>query len=494
MADNGGVDSVGRKGFVEQYGLLSKEQLDAGGEASDRIEAEGIKTVRIAWADQHGIPRGKFVSAHDFATGLRNGFDFSGATLVMDTTNHLFTPIFTEGGGFGIPEFTGFPDVQLVPDPTTFRVLPWAPQTGWVLCDMYFGNGKPVPFDTRALMRRQVQAIGEAGYDYVAGLEVEFYILRRESEVNRIGTDATGWPPPLFDVSVVEQGYQYLSETRLSGVNEILTILRDAYEALGLPIRTMEDEWGPGQMEFTFDPLPGVGSADAMVLLRSATKQICQMHGYHATFMCRPALPNFFSSGWHLHESLRGTKDGAPAFMNDGDDGEPLSQTGKQFLAGLLEHALPMAIFATPTITGYKRFRPYSFAPDRVNWAVENRGAMIRVQGGPGDPGTHLENRMGEPAANPYLYMATNIAAGLDGISRELSPPPPEGVDPYAAASTKLPASLWAAIDELDRDTFFRGVFGDVFIDYMLMMKRSEVDRFLGEITDWEMREYFEFF
>jgi glutamine synthetase len=494
MAGREGVESVGRKGFVQEHGLLTAEQLDAGKESSNRIEAEGIKTVRIAWADQHGIPRGKFVSAHDFAVGLRNGFDFSGATLVMDTTNHLFTPLFTEGGGFGIPEFTGFPDVQLVPDPTTFAVLPWAPQTGWVLCDMYFGNGKPVPFSTRAVMRQQVEAAADAGYEYLAGLEVEFYIVRRETEVNRIDPNATGWPPPLFPVSVAEQGYQYLSETRLAGVNDILSILRDAYEAIGLPIRTMEDEWGPGQLEFTFDPMPGLGSADAMVLFRTATKQVCQMNGYHATFMCRPALPNFFSSGWHLHQSLLGLDDGSPAFMNDGNGGEPLSEVGRQFLAGILEHAIPMAVFTTPTINGYKRFRPYSFAPDRVNWAVENRGAMVRVQGGPGDPGTHLENRMGEPAANPYLYMAANIAAGLDGIAGKKTPPPAEDVNPYAAESTKLPTSLWDAVAALEKDTFFRQVFGDTLIDYMIMMKRSEIDRFLGETTDWEQREYFEFF
>lgn len=494
MGEENGVDSVGRRGFVEQHGLLSKEQLDLRKDVAGRIEADGIKTVRIAWADQHGIPRGKFVSAHDFVTGLANGFDFSGATLVMDTTNHLFAPIFTEGGGFGIPEFTGFPDVQLVPDPTTFRVLAWAPQTAWCLCDMYFSNGKPVPFSTRAIMQRQVAAAAELGYRYVAGLEVEFYIVRREGDPTRIGVGETGWPPPPFEVSVAEQGYQYLSETRLAGVNDILTILRDAYEVLGLPLRTMEDEWGPGQMEFTFDPMPGLGSADAMVLFRSATKQICSMHGYHATFMSRPALPNFFSSGWHLHQSLRSTKDGGSVFMNQGDDGEPLSETGRQFLAGLLEHAMAMTVFTTPTINGYKRYRPYSFAPDRINWAVENRGAMVRVQGGPGDPGTHLENRMGEPAANPYLYMGANIAAGLDGIANGRTPPPPESVDPYAAESPKLPATLWAAIDALDKDTFFRREFGDTFIDYMLMMKRSEVERFLGEITDWEQREYFEFF
>jgi glutamine synthetase len=207
--------------------------------------------------------------------------------------------------------------------------------------------------------------------------------------------------------------------------------------------------------------------------------------------MCRPALPHFFSSGWHLHESLQ-ADDGSNAFT--GTNGDLLSEVGNQFLAGLLEHAVPMTVFTTPTITGYKRFKPYSFAPDNVTWGVENRGAMIRVQGEPDDPGTHLENRLGEPAANPYLYMSANIAAGLDGMTRGLKPPPPAGADPYAAEAQTLPRSLWEAMAALEADSFFKEAFGEGFVKYILMMKQSEVDRFLGEVTDWEMNEYFEFF
>jgi glutamine synthetase len=119
---------------------------------------------------------------------------------------------------------------------------------------------------------------------------------------------------------------------------------------------------------------------------------------------------------------------------------------------------------------------------------------MVRVQGGPGDPGTHLENRLGEPSANPYLYMGANIAAGLDGIEGGKTPPPAVDADPYAAQATMLPTQLWDAVEALAQDTFFRSAFGDVLIDYVLMMKRSEVARFLSEVTDWEQREYFEFF
>jgi glutamine synthetase len=229
---------------------------------------------------------------------------------------------------------------------------------------------------------------------------------------------------------------------------------------------------------------------------------MCQRRGLLATFMCRPALPNFFSSGWHLHESLISRADGRNAFASQD---ETLSPVGRQFVAGLLEHALPMTLFASPTVNGYKRYRPYSFAPDRVCWAVENRGALVRVQGAPGDEGSHVENRIGEPAANPYLYMAANIAAGLDGIRRQLEPPAPVEADPYAAEATMLPTSLREAVGALVEDSFYRKAFGDPVVDYLIQMKRAELVRYESaiaenpppdgqDISDWEMREYFEFY
>jgi glutamine synthetase len=255
-------------------------------------------------------------------------------------------------------------------------------------------------------------------------------------------------------------------------------------------------------MEFSFSPIGGLAAADAVVLFRSAVKQVCQRRGLLASFMCRPGLPNFFSSGWHLHQSLISRQDGSNAFAS-GD--APLSALGLQYVAGLIEHALPMMPFSTPTVNGYKRYRPYSFAPDRVCWAVENRGALVRVQGAPGDISSHVEMRIGEPAANPYLYMAANIAAGLDGIRRGLEPPPPVEADPYVADVPMLPTSLADAVNALDADKFYRQAFGDTLVDYLLQMKRAEVKRYDAavaenpppdgqDVSDWEMREYFEFY
>jgi glutamine synthetase len=483
--------STGKVGFVERHELWGDEQKDAARRIEAEVREKGLRQVRFSWADQHGIARGKTLTAEGFFAALRNGKDFQSAVLIMDTTNNIIVPLFTPGGGFGIPEMTGYPDVILVPDPTTFRVLPWAERTGWVLCDMYFSNGKPVPFSTREIFRRQLEDLRETGYDYTAGLEVEFYITKLEDPM--LTPENSGWPPAPPSVSTIAHGFQYLTESRNAEIEPILQLLTDNLEAVGLPLRTIEDEWGPGQTEFTFAPMTGLDAADSMILFRTATKQICRKNGYHATFMSRPALANFFSSGWHLHESLYPVGGGDNAFMvAEGEEG-PLSELGRYFAGGVLEHAAGASIFTTPTINGYKRFQPNSFAPSRISWAYENRGAFLRLIGGPGDPATHLENRAGEPTANPYLYMASQIISGMDGIERKVEPPP-LSEEPYSEDIPALPGSLWEAVDALKADALFRNRLGDAFVDYMLMVKDSEIRRFLSYVTDWEHREYFEVF
>jgi glutamine synthetase len=494
------VDGVGQPGFVARYGLYTPEQAAAAEALAHEIHAHGLRTVRLIVVDQHGMPRGKALAPDVAIAAMSNGLDFSGAIYSLDSGNQVFVPAFAAGGGFGIDEFTGFPDIVLVPDPSTFRILPWADSTGWILCDTYFSNGQPMPLDGRGLMRRMLSQLADAGYDYLAGIEVEYYIVKVDSD--HLTPENAGFTPPPPAVSVWERGYQYLSEVRLDSVASTLEAIRDGLSAVGIPPRSMEDEWGPGQMEFSFSPIGGLAAADAVVLFRSAVKQICQRRGLLASFMCRPGLPNFFSSGWHLHESLISRQDGTNAFASTDDW---LSQTGRQFVAGLIEHSMPMTVFATPTVNGYKRYRPYSFAPDRVCWALENRGALVRVQGAPGDANSHVEMRMGEPAANPYLYMAANIAAGLDGMRRQLDPPPPVEADPYVSENPMLPTSLAQAIGALEKDSFYREAFGDTLVDYLLQMKKSENGRYEAaisesplmdpqDVSEWEMREYFEFY
>jgi len=256
----------------------------------------------------------------------------------------VFPPAFAQGGGFGIDEFTGFPDISIVPDPTTFRILPWADRTGWMLCDVYFSNGQPMPLDGRGLLRRMLADLGEAGYDYLAGLEVEFSVVVRSPE--ELAPENAGFTPPAPPVSVFERGYQFLSEVRLDSMGPTLEAVRDALCDVGLPPRAIEDEWGPGQLEFSFAPMSGLAAADAAVLFRSAVKQVCQRRGLLATFMCRPALPNFFSSGWHLHQSLMSRVDGSNAFASVSS---ALSDAGRHYVAGLLAHGRSVGTSANDT-------------------------------------------------------------------------------------------------------------------------------------------------
>jgi glutamine synthetase len=476
--------------FIEQHGLWSDDQKRAAAGLKAAIEAGTMDTVRLSFPDQHGILRGKTLIAGEAIGALRSGCSITTTMFAKDTSHRTVFPVFTAGGGFGMPEMTGAADSLMVPDPTTFRMLPWSPRTGWVLCDVYFADGRPVPFSTRALYKTVLARLAERGFEYVAGLEVEFHLFKLEDP--KMAPHHAGQPGEPPEVSLLSHGYNYLTEQRYDQIEPVLDLIRQDVIALGLPLRSMEVEFGPSQCEFTFQPKSGLEPADTMVLFRSAVKQIARRHGLHATFMCRPKLPNVFSSGWHLHQSLKSLADGSNAFVSD-KEGSILSPLGTSFMAGLLDHARASAVFTTPTINGYKRYRTYSLAPDRAVWGRDNRGVMIRVLGGPRDPATRLENRIGEPAANPYLYMASQILSGLDGVDRKLDPGPSADV-PYETDAKPLPKSLQEAVAALGDDSFLRDAMGAAFVDYYLHIKNAEIGRFLAEVTDWEHREYFELF
>ncbi len=476
--------------FVSHHGLWSAEQKEAANRVRRIVEEKNLETIRLGFPDQHGILRGKTLVASEALASLESGCTITTTMFAKDTAHRTVFPVFTSGGGFGMPEMEGAADVLMVADPTSFRVLPWSPSTGWLLCDVYFADGRVVPFATRHLFRKVLDHLGQRGFDFVAGLEVEFHVFKLEDA--KMSPEHAGQPGQPPEVSLLSHGYQYLTEQRYDQMAPVLDLIRRDILALGLPLRSVEVEFGPSQCEFTFKPTKGLEPADTMVLFRSAVKQIARRHGYHATFMCRPKLPNVFASGWHLHQSIVSRASGENAFMaKEGD--QSLSPLGRQYLAGLLQHARASAVFATPTINGYKRYRSYSLAPDRAIWGRDNRGVMVRVLGGAGDPATRLENRIGEPAANPYLYMASQVLAGLDGVDRALDPPPPADT-PYETQAPALPKSLREALDALKEDAFFREKLGAGFVDYYLHIKNAEIERFQAEVSDWEHREYFEMF
>lgn len=491
--------------FVHRFNLHNDAQRQAAERTRKVIEENKIEIVRLSWPDQHGLLRGKTLTAEGYLSALEAGSEITMAPFFFDTANAIVFNPFAVGGGFDLPELSGSPNVTMVPDPTTFKVLPWTEATGWVLCDLYLKDGAPFPFAPRNILRRTLSELEEAGYHLATGIEVEWYLTRLLDDrlvTGHLGAPGNPADPP--EVAPVARGYNYLLESHLDEIDDVLRPVRRTLTALGLPLRSIDDEWAPSQVEITFDILDGLAAADAALLFRSAVKQVCRRHGHIASFMCTPGIEGFYASGWHLHTSLVEAGSGANAMVPA--DGELLSEVGRHYVGGTLTHALAASAFSTQTVNGYRRRRPYSLAPDRVTWGSDNRAAMMRVISSPGDPASHVENRVGEPAANPYLYIAAQAAAGLDGIKNRIDPGAPTE-DPYAAAVPHLPTSLKDALAQLSDSAFFRHAFGDRFVDYFVTMKSSEVNRYeahvkeqadpdayASTVTEWEQREYFELY
>jgi glutamine synthetase len=491
--------------FIEKHGLWSSEQRRRAEEIKARIDKDGLKLFRVAWADPHGASRAKTVTVPTFLAALENGYNIGVATTTLDASGARVFASFTQGGGMGLDEMTGSPNLVIVPDPATFRVLPWEPEIGWILCDEYFTSGAPFHFSPRRLLRDQITRLESRGMASVVGLEVEWYLLRlAEDQLTADHVGVPGFKGRAPRTYPVEPGYSFHSETNMDLMQAPISALAESFEKLDLPLRSIENEWGPGQLECTFAPRKALEAADNLVLFRTATRQVCRRMGYFATFMSRPALNGYYSSGWHLHQSLTDAKSGLNLFAPK-TSGEPLSALGMNYLAGLLHHAKASTVLANPTINAYRRFRANSLAPDRVTWSNDHRGVMLRILAGQGDAASRVENRIGEPSANPYLYIASQLIAGLDGIDQKRDPGPPE-TNPYTSQHPMLPTTLSEALMLFEKEPIFVKEFGRLFVDYYVRIKRTELQRYemyrkdnkidpaSDAITEWEQNEYFDFF
>ena len=470
-------DGVTAGSFAGRHGLWTPDQLAAAEGVAAKVTELGLGVVRLAFVDAHGVLRGKTLVAEALpAPG--DGVNATTTLLLKDLAGTTVFPVFSDGGAFpDQPLMRGAADMVMLPDPKTFQVLPWAPHSGWMLCDLFLPDGTPMPLSSRAILARQVDALAARGLVWTAGIEVECHVVRA-------------------DHSVLNAGYQYLTELRYDELDPLMERLRAALQALGLPLRTLEVEFGPSQIELTFGPADGMAPADQLILVRSCVKQVCRRAGYVASFMSKPRLPRAVASGWHLHQSLRDAS-GRNLFAADtAHGGLYLSPLARQWLAGLLAHAAGACAMTTPTVNGYRRYRPRTNAPTRACWAADNRGAMMRVLGGahPHDPATRLENRVGEPAANPYLAMAAQIAAGLDGVDRALDPGA-AATAPYECDAPLLPRGLGEALAALRDDACLGAAFGPMFVEYFMRLKTAELDRALDAasvVTEWEHTEYFD--
>jgi len=388
------ANSLGRADFAALTGLDSSERQEKLACILAKIDEERLEVVRVTFVDTHGIVRVRPIEAHLFSQAARNGVPFTTALFAMDSANSIFQNVFARDGGFGRETMGGGGDMLAMPDLATFRVLPWAHKCGWVLSDVYLKSGERCPFDPRLIMQSACARLALQGLTYIGGVEVECHILKIVDPQNSLSDCTQPSAPPV--VEALRHGYQYMSENILDALEPVITPIRHALIGVGLPLRIVDAEWGPGQIEISLDPIENVAAADAAILLRATVKQVCRRMGILASFMAKPALPNVYSSGWHLHQSLFHAATGKNAFA---EAGALMSNTGLHFVGGLLEHARATTAFSNPTINGYKRLNANPLAPNRVLWAHDNKGAMCRLIGGMGDAATHIENRSGDPVS-----------------------------------------------------------------------------------------------
>jgi len=475
-------------GWTEQVGLYDTDRLARSEAVLEEAERHGLHTIRIAFADQHGVLRGKALTLPALAGAFRSGVAMTSTLLLKDPSGKTVFPVWQGGAGIGGGALDGAGDVLMIPDPESFRLVPWSEGTGWMIADLADKHGQPLAFCPRSMLRRALGHLVADGYEATFGLEVEFHIHRiTDPHLDHSDAGMPGTPP---ETQLVGHGYQYLTEHRYDVVEEPLQAIRRNAEALGLAVRSMEIEYGPSQVEMTFAPADPMTQAEAMILFRWAARETCRRMGLVASFMCRPATHGAVSSGWHLHQSLSDITKGQNRFMPEGDD---LTPEASGWIAGLLDRAAESCLLSTPTVNGYKRYQPFQLAPDRIQWGRDNKGAMIRGLMKPGDPASRIENRVAEPAASPFLYFAAQIEAGRDGMARGATAPPPVE-DPYGSDAPRLPTDLGTAIEAFEGSDFWRETWGDETVRWLTTVKRAEWERYRATVTAWEQREYYTLF
>lgn len=377
-------------------------------------------------------------------------------------------------------------DMLLRPDPDTFLLLPPAiegsvrGQVARLICDVHLPDGTPFQGDPRWVLKRQIKRLKELGYDDLfVGVEPEFYLFRRgpEGAPTTVTNDGAGY----FDLAPVDRG----EDARRDMVN--------ALTDLGFEIEAAHHEVGPGQHEIDFKYADAITTADSIQTFRTVVKRIAMNHGLHATFMPKP-VAGIAGSGMHTHLSV--FKGGENAFFDPKAEYQ-LSTTALAWIGGLIEHAPGMVAITNPTVNSYKRLTPGHEAPTNIAWSVSNRSAMIRIPARRGN-GTRGELRMPDPSANPYLALAVTVAAGIDGLERGLTPPPPIARNIFEMSVRdrrrhkikELPANLREAITNLKRDRIVVDALGDHVYRHFVEAKTLEYDEYRIAVHGWELDRY----
>lgn len=427
------------------------------------VEEEDIEFIRLQFTDMFGTLKNVAITASQLEKALDNKCMFDGSSIE---------------GFVRIDES----DMYLYPDLNTFEIFPWRPQHGKVarmICDVYRPNGTPFEGDPRYILKKVLQEAADMGYTFNVGPECEFFLFHTDDEgrPTTISHEKAGY----FDISPLDLGE--------NARRDIILTLED----MGFEIEASHHEVAPAQHEIDFKYTNALKAADNMMTFKLVVKSIAKRHGLFASFMPKPVY-GVCGSGLHINMSL--CKDGVNIF-NDHNAPKGVSRQAYAFIAGLMKHMKGMTLVANPLVNSYKRLIPGYEAPVYITWSEGNRSPLIRI---PSTRGTNMriELRSPDPAANPYLLLASCLAAGLDGIKNDL--PIPDSVEGniYEMSKSELenrkieaiPSNLSKACHYFEDDAFMKQVLGEHVHAKYLDAKRKEWNRFREQVTEWEIDEY----
>lgn len=430
----------------------------------DIVKRNDIRFIRLQFSDIIGIAKHVTIPIGHWDTAVSHGVWFDGSSVE----------------GFARVAES---DMYLVPDLSTFAVIPWEMDlsTARVICDVYMPDGEPFAGDPRFVLKRQLERAAGLGLDYQVGPELEFFLFERHSDGSLIPLkphDRAGY----FDVS-----------TDLA--HSVRRQMVDALQSMGIRVEAAHHEVAIGQSEIDFSYGPALQTADHTITFRTTLKAIAQKNNLHCTFMPKP-ITGIAGSGMHIHQSLWDlrTKD---TVMYDEDNEYGLSETALQFIAGQLAHAAAITPIIAPLVNSYKRLVPGYEAPVYLSWGRTNRSALIRI------PrisrgryrSTRCEMRCPDPSANPYLAFAAMLAAGLDGIEKRMMPPTPAEEDLYHVDGARsgletLPGDLGEALDAFREDEVLQHALGQHVSERYLEAKTLEWEEYRLHVTEWELERY----
>ena len=431
-----------------------------------RIADDQITFLNFQFTTIDGSIRQLINPARDLETLLRNGLGFDGSSCKYVPVNDS--------------------DLFLKPDLSTYRVLPWGKQenrTARFICDVYRGEGtEPFPGDPRGVLKRAVKDMKEEfeeGWDLLLAPEIEFFLLEKDEAGNYVPHDRASY----FEIPPYDKGTEFRKD------------LSRALDAMGVPAEKNHHEVPVGKHEITFGHSDALITADNTMTYRQVVKYFAGEKGLIATFMPKPFVWTY-GCGMHVHLNLKDSRKGVNLFVDETKE-QGLSDIARHFIAGLLNHARALAGITNPSVNSYKRLVPGCEAPVYVSWGFNNRSSLLRIPAS-SRKALRVETRNPDSSCNPYLAFTALLAAGLDGIRRNLEPPAYINDNIYALSAQEkrergieeLPGNLKGALEALKDDKVIMDALGTTLVEKFLEIKEKEAQEFATTVHPWELEKY----